>query len=264
MALKGFQTAYEAHLWPESKQGLHTRLLRGTAFIICNSGGTESEYVKAGFSNTLAVPNGVDLGMFGGAKNNPGLRSKLGLPEDKKIVMYTGHLYAWKGVDVVIEAARNMRDDSEYVFVFVGGTEKDIVKYRKIIEDEGLSNVRFLGHKEQKALPEFLAAADMLLLPNVPISEESERYTSPIKMFEYMASARPIIASDMPSIREVLNDESAVLIEPGNANALADALQSLARDPARAERLAERACADVQNFTWQKRTERILSKISRG
>jgi glycosyltransferase involved in cell wall biosynthesis len=77
------------------------------------------------------------------------------------------------------------------------------------------------GFKEKQRIPEYQMAADMLVLPNIPSTKESEKYTSPIKMFEYMASGVPIIASDMPSLREVLNDHNATLIPPGRCRSFA-------------------------------------------
>ncbi|MDB5266913.1 MAG: hypothetical protein JWN89_728 [Parcubacteria group bacterium] len=248
---RGYTTVFEAHLWPETKAGLYEKLLRKVFLIVGNSRGTEEEFKKRGM-HTLAVPNGVDLQMFDITADKQALREKLGLPLGK-IALYTGHLYGWKGVDVVFEAARARQDTD---FVFVGGTQKDLEKYRQRVGTEHLSNVLLLGHKEQKVLPEYLKAADVLLLPNVPISIESEKYTSPIKMFEYMASGTPIVASDLPSIREVLNAENAVLVEPGNAKAL---LEGIAR--AFSSSVGERAHTDAREYTWIKRAEKILQAL---
>ncbi|MES2213791.1 MAG: glycosyltransferase family 4 protein [Patescibacteria group bacterium] len=253
-SMRGYKTVFEAHVWPETKISLFVRLLSKVYLIVCNSGGTEEEFKKRGM-NTLAVPNGVDLSMFDIKADPILLREKLGLPQDKKVILYTGHLYAWKGVDVVFKAASLMKDDPHVVFVLVGGTQKDIEKYKNLVQNNALDNVMLLGHKEQKALPEFLRASDALLIPNIPISIESEKYTSPIKMFEYMASGRPIIASDMPSMREILNEKNATLITPGSAEALKAAIHDLRDTGAEARR-------DVENFTWEKRALKILSKIS--
>jgi glycosyltransferase involved in cell wall biosynthesis len=102
-----------------------------------------------------------------------------------------------------------------------------------------------------------LRQADVLVLPN-PASVISSEFTSPLKLFEYMASGRPIVASDLPSLREVLRDgENALLVEPGNPQALTAGVARIKNDPALGRRLAERAMEDVRQFTWGRRAERL-------
>ena len=107
--------------------------------------------------------------------------------------MYVGHLYKWKGVDTMIEAAKRLKGSNDLLFMFVGGTDQDISQYENIVKEKGITNIVFTGHKSHQAIPQYLKAADFLPLPNAPVSEESEKYTSPIKMFEYMASRRLIL-----------------------------------------------------------------------
>jgi len=263
MSKRGYKTTYESHLWPENKQVLHIYLLNTVSFIVCNSKGTEAEYLKRGFKNTLSVPNGVDLGMFRAEENTKELRRGLDLPEDRTIIMYTGHLYSWKGVDVVVEAAKEIKDDSRYFFVFVGGTDKDLIRYRKIKENENLYNAVFVGYKEQKEIPKYLACADVLLLPNVPISEESERYTSPIKVFEYMASGKPIVASNMSSILEILNEKNSILVNPSDVTDLIRGINKASGDQAHTKEITHEALKNVQNYTWTKRAEKILQFLNK-
>lgn len=262
-ARKGHRVVYEAHQWPTSKVWLYQRLLRNVPFIVCNSQGTETEFKKHGFTNTLVSPNGVDLTVFSVQKNVHEVREHLHLPLDKKIVMYTGHLYAWKGTDVIVSVAKALIADTRILFVLVGGTKKDIQKYQNIIEKENLSSVVLCGHKTQGEIPDYLSSADVLLLPNIPISEESERYTSPIKMFEYMASRKPIVASDLPSIREILGPENAILAIPGNTESFAKGVTKAIEDVTFVEQITSRAFSDVQNYTWKKRAQKILYFLSK-
>ncbi len=263
MSVRGYKTVYESHLWPENKRCLHQYLLRRVDYIVCNSKGTETEYRERGFRNTHSVPNGVDLDMFRAGENTKELRRRLNLPEDQIIIMYTGHLYSWKGVDVVVEAAKETKGDSRYKFVFVGGTDKDLVRYRKIKEYEHLDNAMFLGQKEQREIPKYLACADVLLLPNVPISVESELYTSPIKVFEYMASGRPIVASDMSSIREVLNENNAILVKPADVTGIIRGIHQASEDQVHTKEITKEALKNVQNYTWEKRAEKILQFLNK-
>ena len=101
-----------------------------------------------------------------------------------------------------------------------------------------------------------------LVLPN-PRSALSDAHTSPLKLFEYMAAGRPIVASDLPSIGEVLRDgENAVLVEPGNPQAFVAGLQRIKDDTALAGRLAAQAAEDVRDYTWARRAERLETLLT--
>jgi glycosyltransferase involved in cell wall biosynthesis len=102
-----------------------------------------------------------------------------------------------------------------------------------------------------------LREADVLILPN-PKSAISSEFTSPLKLFEYMASGRPIVASDLPAFREILrHDENALLVEAGNPQALVAGISRIKRDPTLGGRLARQAREDVRAFTWARRAERL-------
>ncbi|MBI3573834.1 glycosyltransferase [Candidatus Kaiserbacteria bacterium] len=118
-----------------------------------------------------------------------------------------------------------------------------------------------LGRIPQPGIPAFLMTADMLILPNIR-EGESEHFTSPIKLFEYLAAGKAIIASDLPSIREILKDGDAVFVSPGDADALAEAVSTLAKDAPRREKLAARAKALSVSYTWTARAKRILETLS--
>ncbi len=130
----------------------------------------------------------------------------------------------------------------------VGGTGNGLIKYRNIIIDNQLSNILFVGHKKQEDTPLYLKASNVLLLPNIPISEESEKFTSPIKMFEYMASGVSVVASDLPSIREVLNEENSVLIKAGSADSLLSGINKVLLDNNLAKNISDKAKEDVKNI----------------
>jgi glycosyltransferase involved in cell wall biosynthesis len=106
-----------------------------------------------------------------------------------------------------------------------------------------------------------LADASILVLPNTP-SAISERYTSPLKLFEYLAMGRPIVASDLPAIREVLtHEQTALLVPAGDAAALAAAIGRLADDRVLAGRLASNAAALAPHYSWEARAERLESAL---
>lgn len=262
MSKHGYQTYFEAHRWPETKNYWFKFLLKKVAGIVANSSGTVQEFIKRGWQHALVAPNGVDLEDFNITQTPQELRSFFSLPLDKKIVLYLGHLYDWKGVDTIISVAEKMLADSKTLFVLAGGTKSDIARYQKIINDKKLTNVLLLGFQKHQFIPQLLKSVDLLVLPNVPISAESKFQTSPIKMFEYLASGVPLIASDLPSIREILNDHNAFLVPAGDINALAGAIKHVLPNQELTAKIAQKALLDVKQYTWQKRAEKIKKFIN--
>ena len=175
----------------------------------------------------------------------------------RRVVAYAGHLYAWKGVDVLLEALTLMRDVRGLI---VGGhrSEPDLARTTALADRLGLAGrVTFTGLVEPGHVPDLLSQADVLVLPNIA-SAISTRFTSPLKLFEYMAAGRPIVASDLPSIREVLrNGENALLVAPGDASALAAAVERLLADPELGAGLARVALDEVPAYSWERRAERL-------
>jgi glycosyltransferase involved in cell wall biosynthesis len=177
--------------------------------------------------------------------------------DDLVIVGYAGHLYAWKGVDTLIDALAKVAGVRGLI---VGGhdREPDLDRVRARAAARGIADrVRFTGHVAPADVRAHLACADVLVLPN-PESAISTHATSPLKLFEYMAARKAIVASDLPSIREVLTDGvSAMLVPPGNADAMAGAIRRLAGDPALRSRLASAAYGAAAGYSWERRAERL-------
>jgi glycosyltransferase involved in cell wall biosynthesis len=177
-------------------------------------------------------------------------------------VAYTGHLYAWKGAHTLARAAGLLPPDVRVCIV--GGTPADVEAFRRFLAQNELQRVRLVGYVPPGEVPLWLAAADVLALPNSAGEAISARYTSPLKLFEYMAAGRGIVASDLPSLREVLEDgANARLVAPDSPADLARGLLELLDDPALAERLGARAQADVAGRTWDSRARAVLDFIAR-
>jgi glycosyltransferase involved in cell wall biosynthesis len=172
------------------------------------------------------------------------------------VVGYAGHLYPWKGPDVLIEALGRLPGVRGLVVGGLAG-EPDLDRIRALAGRLAPGRVTFAGQVDPPLVAGWLRQADVLVLPNTP-GRVSAAYTSPLKLFEYMASGRPIVASDLPALREVLRpDGNAVLVEAGNAGALAAGLARVLGDAALAARLAAQAREDVREWTWDRRAGRI-------
>lgn len=249
---------YEMHDFPESKLGLFKRLLSRVRWILIHNKWKYEEAVKRfptiSPAKYMYEPNAVDIKAFDMKMIKEEARNKLGLPLHKKIAVYTGHLYGWKGVDTLAHAASLLPE--QFLVVFVGGTVEDVKKFKE--KYGSVSRVLITGFKPHEEIPLWQKAADMLVLPNTAKEKISAYYTSPMKLYEYMASCRPIIASDIPSIREIVDESSAVLVKPDDAKALAHALENTVRAEHIGEDLAKEAYKKVLDHTWDKRARRIM------
>ncbi|MBU2472888.1 MAG: glycosyltransferase family 4 protein [Patescibacteria group bacterium] len=249
---------YEIHTFPKNFF-LHKRILEKANKIIVITEILKNTLIKKGIQKDkiLVAPDGVDLEKFNINISKKEAREKLGLPLDKKIILTNSHLYKWKGVQVLADASKFL--DKDIFIVFVGGTKEDLEKFRK--KNKNLNNILILGHRPYSEMPCYLKSADVLVIPNSGKMDISKSWTSPLKMFEYMASRRPVVASDLPSLREVLSENNAILVEPDNPQELAKGIERALKNTDFSVRISVQAYEDVQKYSWQKRARNILRFI---
>jgi glycosyltransferase involved in cell wall biosynthesis len=250
---------FEVHAFPKN-YFLYERFIKRCKKIITITQGLKNLFIKkeVNENNILVAPDGVDFKKFNISLNKEECRKKLNLPTDKKIVLYTGHLYRWKGVDVLAEASKFLPEN--YLVYFVGGTEEDIKKFK--FRYSKLESIQVIGHRPYSEIPCWLKAADVLVLPNSKKEEISREWTSPIKLFEYMASSRPIVASDLPSIREILNKNNSILVEPDDPGSLANGIKEVLEIPSLSHNISDCALREIKKYTWQERAKKISKFIN--
>jgi len=167
-----------------------------------------------------------------------------------------GHLYEGRGIEQLLECARLLEQP---FFLIVGGETHDIERCKAVAQALGLSNVKFVGFVHQCEVPAYLLASDILVMPYTKATPSHE-YMSPMKMFDYLASGRAIVATDFPVVREVLHDrQNAVIVPPGNGGDLASGIQWLLDHPKSAEKLGDRARRDAEQYSWENRVRRIVT-----
>lgn len=214
-------------------------------------------YIQLGLNSdkVLVSHSAVELQNFLPHVEKDVARQKLSLPQDAKIILYSGHLYEYKGIPTILETARLM---PECTFILVGGWIDDINRVKLTCQEENLQNVHIVGHVAQSELASYLYATDILLVPTSKSWELAE-VTSPLKLFEYMAVRRPIVASALSNIMTVVRDrENALLAEPDEPLSFRKAIINLLDNPLMANSLAECAFEEVHKFTWDSRTDSIL------
>lgn len=233
--------------------------LRAADFIFTVSEVERRNVIGAGVeANKVFVnPNGVDTDTFRKDSGGVQIRKQLGV-EDKIVVGFLGTFGPWHGAPVLAEAATKVKSPCHFLFVGDG-------------DERALSEAKFAGLKEQTTftgriphenVAAHLDACDILVAPIIPASDGSEFFGSPTKLFEYMAMARPVIASRLGQIADILIDgENGLLVEPNDTDSLAQAIDRLANDERLRIRLGEEArCTVIEHFTWQHNAARVFDK----
>jgi len=257
---------FEVHRFSPKRRFFYRRFINQNFKVITISQGLKDEFVKFGFkpNNILVAHDGVDLEEFDMGLSKEEARKKLGLPQNKILLGYVGQFKTMgmeKGIDLAFEALRRLPEN--IVLVLVGGEEKDIKFYKDLSRDKNLDQrIIFIGRVRHDLIPTYLRSFDILIMP-FPNIRHYAFYMSPLKLFEYMASRRPIVATDLPSIREVLNEESSVLVKSDDSQAFAEGAKKILDNPRLAGKISEKAFEDVKNYTWQKRAEKIVEFIKR-
>lgn len=267
-AKMGFQVVLEEHTLPASwlSVKLHKQLFRSRrlARFVVISCALRDLFAEKGFlsdvgrvliAHDAADPIAVDAG-----------RADELFPENGKVRLgYVGHLYPGRGVDILLDVASRLESCELHL---IGGTDEDLAFWQGQQIPE---NVFFHGFVNPGELGQYFSGLDILLMPyqeRVIVAggkTDTARWMSPLKMFEYMATGKPIISSDLSVLREVLTDgQNALLVPPDDIDAWETAVRRLQSDPGLGARIGRQACEDFQkNYTWDARAKKVLQGLSR-
>lgn len=259
---------FEAHQLPVSAAGrwLHERCLRSVGLVVAVTKALAAASADHGARATLVARDGYRVDRFADMLDRSEARRLVGLPTEAFVVGYVGQLHTMdmpKGVEVLVDAAALLRDVPVTVCV-VGGPEDLVDALRRRWQQHGLASDRFVspGQVPPSMVPPWLASFDVGAIP-FPFTRHFAECASPLKLFEYLAAGLPIVASDLPSMREVLEDEKTALLVPSsNAEAFAAAIRRLHSDIELRRDLAIRARHAAAEHTWETRGRRILRAIS--
>lgn len=252
-----YRLCLEIHELPQRTAAFLRQAEKAQKLIALNSI-IKRELVALGLpeEKIFVAGDAVDLEKFQINLTKQQAREQLSLPQDKKVVLYTGHFYKWKGVEVLAQAARIL---PETFFVFVGGVDPELGEFTDRYGASG--NIKIIPFQPPHLMPAYLAAADVLALPNSAEENISSRYTSPLKLFEYMAANRPIVSSDLPSLRETLNEKNSVLVNPDDPTVLAEGIERILSEQELTARITTQALNDVSGQSWQQRARGICDFI---
>lgn len=192
----------------------------------------------------------------------------LGLPLERPIVGYVGRFRTMekeKGIPELVEAMGYLPEinGTDPLLLCVGGPIEAVPAYMERARRAGVpeSRLKFVDRVPNTEVPLWMRACDVVTIP-WPWTEFSAYFTSPLKLFEYMAAGVPIVATDLPSIREILrHGENAWLVPPNDPKALAAGILHLLKNRDLAARLTEQAREEVRKYTWEQRAKAILELL---
>lgn len=262
------RVVWEGHSLPNKKQ-LYAKYFKRCDKLLVLTSTLKQNLIELGMGEgkVKILPDAVDLEIFDVKISKEEARKRINLPKDKIILGYTGS-FKTKGMDkgigdILKSLSEIIKQKKNVLFVAVGGSPEEINYYQQIAADNGVTEYTlFLAKVSQIQLAVYQKAFDVLLMP-FPYTKHYAYYMSPLKMFEYLASQRPIIATDLPSVLDVLDDQSAVLIKPGDTGQLTRAVLKLSDDEVLAKRLSANAYSKAGGFTWQTRAEKIKGFLTR-
>lgn len=264
---------YESHITPV---GWYEQFLELLGISRVNLLVTSNRYLasfyksKYMFRNKVIVaPNGINLKDFDYKTTKSILRKKLKLPTDKMIIGFGGRFVTnnmEKGVPDLINAVALLSKSNEsYYLCCVGGPQEYVVKYIEMAKKVGLNENQFMfkAHVPPNILYQYMRAFDICTMP-FPENHHFSHIMAPLKMFEYLASKNPIVATDLPAVREILvHSKTALLAKPGNYKDLARNIELLVCDKKLGEKLSEAAFLLVtKTHTWEKRQAAIIAAIA--
>lgn len=261
---RGAKVVYDTHrAWPD-----HVPLLKPVfklamtrqSFVgaVFHSDYARKAYERLGIApeRLATMRNGFDPARFTSALTPAAARAALGLPQDRKLVVYTGHISALKGLGSVLKLAEQNRDA---LFLLVGSEGDGSVERAAQKHD----NVRVLPWQPYDVAAQYMVSADVLLLPPSSVGLKVAGHTVlPMKLYGYLAAGRAVLAPNTPDVAELLVDgQNAVLVPPSDVDAAAQALKALLADDARRERLAAAARETGKELTWDARAAKLEAFI---
>ena len=210
----------------------------------------------------VVAHDGADLDEFPSSLSRDESRRKLHLPEGAFMAGYAGSLFEGRGLEVILEVSRVLKD---VLFVIVGGERGQADRLKRKVKETGLANVLVIGFVPHRMVPVYLAAFDELLMPyQEAVRTHQKKHDiascmSPLKMFEYMAAGRPIVASRLKVIGEILEDRrNAILVPSDSVTEWAGAIRTLRDNESLSRTIGEQARDDVRKYSWDKRVKKIF------
>ncbi len=253
-ALKGLSVVYEVHQRPSKKSNFLIRnVLKGSGkgkYVTISS--ALKSYMLGEFGllddDVTVLHSAVNYFQYEQNKPNRNVFNEFGVPADKQVVLHTGSLYAGRGAELFEDI---LNSDLNVALVHIGGSENDLTYWREKYKNHAFYAI---PHVERELLVTYQLSADCLLFP---MTEQTKTYwcCSPMKLFEYFAAGRPVVASTIGSLSEIVSNDNAFLFSHSHkgsiVSAVRDALES--KDAQRRGREGRRQV--MSKYNWPNRAK---------
>jgi len=256
---------YDVHLDPP--RWLGRSILRKVNLIVCNSKYFKNCLLRRGIDKrkVIQLANGYDPNDYPLIKSKKNLRRRLKLPENRFIIGYVGRLITLdqeKGLDILLTTASRLAKQLSLTVIIIGGPKSMVKKYQRLAKELGLTSKQAIIRDQIKPglVADYIQSFDLawLVYPNLP---HYQHKMSPMKVIEYMAAVKPIIASDFPSVKELLNQKSAYLVNPENTDQIIKTIRQIFKNPKLAIQKAQKANQFIKNLSWLDRQRRVLEQL---
>jgi len=260
-SLVGYKTMYEAHA-PSYEENIIKRFFFKKLIAHKNFKNLVviSDALKNIFLDTEKLTK-EDIFVAHDGSDIVGLEEKINLSSNNKLqVGYVGHLYKGRGIDIIIELSNILNDIDFHV---VGGNTSDINYWKSQVKND---NIVFHGHVAPSEVYKYRNSFDILLAPyqnkvSIEGKNDTSKFMSPLKIFEYMSSKKAIISSDLPVLREILDENNSILVKCNDVQSWVFAIDKL-REAENRKILSNNAYEDFKSkYTWKIRANNILKRF---
>lgn len=206
----------------------------------------------------LVHPNGIDMELFSRSVHRGAWRKKWNIAPATPLALYVGKCYDWKGMEIFNEAFRKL---PEITFAFVGCTQKEFETVTRTKCEH--ANMLFFGERPYTEMPQWMKSADILLVIGTKKNAYSYEQTSPMKLFEYMATGVPILAASTPAIHDMVSPHDVFFYEPDNPESFVQNIKMVLNDASHAQSVTRHAQRSAKNFSWENRAKLIAPYLAR-
>lgn len=189
------------------------------------------------------IPNAAGPSLSGETLHEETALLKGVVPEGRKVILYVGTLAPWQGLYTLLEAISHLGHRSDFSLVVAASNKKGVARFRKQVAARGMGErVTVLSGVRYREMPSLYRQAYLSVAPLARGARNELQGCCPLKIIESMACGTPVVASDLPAVRElVCSRDDGVLVSPGSPRALAGTLDQLMDDEVLRDRLARRA-----------------------
>jgi glycosyltransferase involved in cell wall biosynthesis len=247
----------ELHDAPDNNRARWNRVKDSVRGFVVITHGLKRYLIELGVpeERITVAPDGYEPKEFESMKARREAREEFGIPQHAFVLFYGGSFYPWKGLDPIVRSWA--QTDPRAHLVLMGGPDPDTKRLNKLVPPDAMERVHILPRRSHRDLVSLYPAADVGLIASSSDHKVATHYTSPLKLFEYLAAGLPVLASGVPTSREVLDERVAKFFGPAKAD-FHRAFSEIMQNPAWLKSAAEAAPEFVKRYTWQERAIGIV------